>query len=506
MNEEFKALFKGNQRSFGVWNPHTRTMTTELRSYTGGDFNRHLSGEMGLAIVPILDDNTCYYGVIDIDTIDDDKDIDIKAVSDKIRASSLPLIACRSKSGGVHCYMFMEVATSTKTIRAILKAWAIELGFPNAEIFPKQERMQYDPETRALQLGNHINLPYFNAEYTERYAIDNGKICDLQYFVASATTARLSPEAVERLYGTLHPDAPPCLQRLLKYGVHEGSRNTALYNFTIYFKRAFKSNYRELLFDVNNKLFDEPLPHREASSVISSASRRKYFYKCKEEPLASLCDKRACLQRKYGIQPEQDVDDRMPQFAALQKHMTEPVRWILLVDDKTITLSTPQLLDFRAVREAVADTHTKLIPLVPNDHWAKMLEKLMADATVVDAPDDASTAGLMRSKLLSFIKKVNTDVADEVGERQLLLRGVPILQTIDGDRYIVFRGEYFVDFLKRNKAEELRGANLWMALKDMGLLHRKLRVGKSIYPVWCIKHSDITSSEDMGVRDVKPEF
>jgi hypothetical protein len=30
------------------------------------DYERHLNGKMGLGVVPITDDNSCYFGVIDI--------------------------------------------------------------------------------------------------------------------------------------------------------------------------------------------------------------------------------------------------------------------------------------------------------------------------------------------------------------------------------------------------------------------------------------------------------
>jgi hypothetical protein len=53
---------------------------------------------------PINQDNLCKFGALDIDTYD----LDHKALGAKIRKLKLPLLHCRSKSGGAHLVLVPE--------------------------------------------------------------------------------------------------------------------------------------------------------------------------------------------------------------------------------------------------------------------------------------------------------------------------------------------------------------------------------------------------------------
>ena len=49
---------------------------------------------------------------------------------------------------------------------------------------------------------------------------------------------------------------------------------------------------------------------------------------------------------------------------------------------------------------------------------------------------------------------------------------------------MVFRSQDFINYLKRTKSEELKGGNLWFAVKDLGVAHSKIRAGESSINVW----------------------
>jgi hypothetical protein len=57
----------------------------------------------GIGIVPIRDDATCVWGAIDIDL---DKEPNLTVLAKQVHKLELPLIVCRSKSGGAHLYLF----------------------------------------------------------------------------------------------------------------------------------------------------------------------------------------------------------------------------------------------------------------------------------------------------------------------------------------------------------------------------------------------------------------
>ena len=86
-------------------------MTDEL-------WQAHLDGEgPSLGIIPIMADNTSRWGCIDIDTYP----IDYRKIINSIRTLQLPLVPCRSKSGGLHIFLFRKKPIAAQLIRAQLR-------------------------------------------------------------------------------------------------------------------------------------------------------------------------------------------------------------------------------------------------------------------------------------------------------------------------------------------------------------------------------------------------
>jgi len=261
-----------------------------------------------------------------------------------------------------------------------------------------------------------------------------------------------------------------------------------LYNLVLYYKKANPETWRDKSFDANATIFEEPLSYAEAKKTIQSAGRREYRYKCKEEPCRSNCNSSVCVTRKFGITPEERGEleiGKPPEFDKLEKYTTDPVKWVLYVDNTPITLSTAELMDYRAVRRAIADNLTRIIAPMKNDKWEVMLHKIMSEAIVVEAPEEASTYGFIKDRLYEFFSRTDlSSDGESIEEREALFLGSPVVQKVDGQRVVYFRGPDFIDFLKKNRSEELKGSNLWMALRRVGVQHSKLRVKNQVVSVW----------------------
>lgn len=496
----FAALFRGNNRSFGQFDPRqpdaNRSSHTKKGAYSDVEIMRHLTGATGLGIVPINDDSTCHWGAIDIDNHNDKSvDLDIAAIESRVEALRLPLITCRSKSGGVHLFLFGREPLRAATVHSILKKWAKDLNVVGVDcIFPKQSKLAYsDSGDRAL--GNWINLPYFGGDGTRRYAVENGQPLSLELFLSLAESRAISSYDLDKIAGNEHTEAPPCIQAGMADGIDSGSRNEFAYNLTIYMKKRFPEDFKDRIFDLNSQIFAEPLPFIEIRKVVNSGSRRDYRYKCSTEPCKSLCDRKACLTRQFGITQDQadeaDAELQLPAFNGLVQYTTNPVRWELSVDDTVkLMLSTEELFEWRVLRHKIAERLLRVVPFIKNDKWQKILTTLMANCRKEIAPEDASSDGIIKSQLVEFVRKVDlmNDGLD-IGQRQNLFRGIPVVQTIDGTKFVFFRAQDFVTFLKRNKSEEMKGVNLWFSLREHGVQHGRLRVGDKSPSVWSIEVS-----------------
>ena len=107
--DKFKAIFSGLDIAYGQHqsNGERADGKQEGKSYivrkeiTDELWEKHLKGEgPSLGIIPIKSDNTVVWGCIDIDTYP----LDHKKLIHKIRKLEIPLIHCKSKSGGAHLF------------------------------------------------------------------------------------------------------------------------------------------------------------------------------------------------------------------------------------------------------------------------------------------------------------------------------------------------------------------------------------------------------------------
>lgn len=499
--DRFMALYRGNLRSTGRYDPKRDRAFTEHNPATVENFAAHLDGEMGIGIVPIMDDDRCWWAAIDIDNHDTDEDIDIKAIDKIIQDNGLPLIACRSKSGGVHAYMFTANPEPAGRVRGVMLKMATMLGYGGSEIFPKQAKLGMTKDKGTKQLGNWINLPYFGGDDTMRYAVHDGARIGLTEFIDLAERKRMTDAQLRALALVGHQEAPPCVAHMLSHGVGQGHRNEALYNTVVYLKKAFPDDYEARAFEINATMFSRPLPKAEASRTISSASRPDYSYRCGEEPIHSLCNRDECLKRKFGI-TLQDAEqlstfESLPMFSDLVKYLSEPVRWEITIDGLRVTnLQTAQLLDWRMMRELIADRLTKIVPMIKPVEWERILGPLMKEARVMETPDDASINGIIRARLREFAGKTDLmNKGEDKEDRQALLRGLPVVQNLNGIRCVVFRANDLVNYLKRTRSEELKGIALWFAVKEIGVVHTRIRVKDDIINVWYMPVEEVINAE-----------
>ncbi len=482
LSDQMVGLFLSNPRSRGRWEPKTDRMYVEYLPVDSDVMDAHLEGITGCGGVPITDDGNCMWAAIDMDNHGSDEDLPIAEVDAKIHELQLPLIPCRSKSGGIHAYLFLKEPVPAARIRGMMANWATKLGYGGSEVFPKQSKLVLRGDK--MLFGNWINLPYFGGDKTVRYAVVDGKQLSTHEFIKYAEEMRVGKPKLRALVMADNPDAPPCIQALLSQGAPMGQRNEAMYNIGVYFRKRDPLTAEANAEASNQFVFQTPLPKAELKRTITSAMKPEYSYRCGEEVIKQHCNRAECLKRVCGITETEaehhDTHDALPMFSDLAKYLTEPVRWEMVIDGvRVFNISTVDLLDWRYIRQLVADRLTRVVPMIKNSEWERMLSPLMQTARIIEAPDDASVNGVIRDRLREFCAKTDLfNRGDDLEERKALLRGMPAVQKMDGERCVMFRGQDFVNYLKRTKAEELKGVNLWFAVQDLGVMHRKVRIGK----------------------------
>ena len=144
--ERFRQIFTGLMRAHGctyVDKKGADGLKVKGKSFvkrepvTDDMWQKHLDGKDRLGVIPINDYNTCKWGCIDID----EYPLDHSKLVERIRHAKLPLVVCRSKSGGAHCFIFSTDWVPAKTMQSTLQHLASGLGYGGSEIFPKQIKL-----------------------------------------------------------------------------------------------------------------------------------------------------------------------------------------------------------------------------------------------------------------------------------------------------------------------------------------------------------------------------
>jgi hypothetical protein len=466
--EEFARLFEGWHKNYGTYRltgevDERGKALGEAYSLAGNVtielWHDHLKGIQGLGVIPITDQSKVKFAAIDID----DYELDIAAVVRQIHEEKFPLVPCRTKSGGLHLYLFLSDWISAKVAQQKLREMAAKLGFGGSEIFPKQHTILAERG----DIGQWINMPYFDAAKTQRFGIDEeNKPIPVDKFPRYAFARMIDPEQLaatkfsDDLSVSALPEGPPCLNHLASKGFPLGTRNNGLFNMGVYAQKVNPDTWQNLLHDYNKKFMDPPLTPSEVQGVIKSLNKAKgYTYTCKQQPIVNHCNVNKCRACKYGIGVS---GVGMPKYGTLCKVDAEPPIWFVDVEGGgRVALSTDELQKVYGYQRRVMDDCNVVPPLVKAEVWSEVISKLMTDVTIIEIPEEATPRGLLRGYLNEFCtSRVQAKSQDEI------LLGKPFTDRDMG--YVYFRMRDFVAFLERMKFRELKLNRIASHLRDWG--------------------------------------
>jgi len=456
----------------------------------------HLAGKKCLGIVPVNEEGLCWFGAIDID----EYDLDQNSLEREVRDPGLPLIPCRTKSGGAHLYLFFKEPVEAKFARSILSKWSALLGYPKAEIFPKQDKIESDEDT-----GNWINAPYFGGDKTVRYAVRDGKNLSPGEFLNLADQAATTKGEIKKLKVSEgdFSDGPPCLQVLARRGFPEGTRNLGLYDAGIYYKMKDENSLEENLEEFNRRYMKPPLSSKDVMTILKSIGKKDYFYKCKDQPISNACSRAVCMGREFGASSKSDLG---VSIGDLQKIMTtsptDSPRWVLKVNG--LSLKLPDTDDFtqqNRFRKACINQLNIYPNRIKDKEWGKRIQELLKTVKEILAPDDAGEKG-------SFVDMFNKYIGLRIGplgklrDRETLNLGNPW----ESDGWISFRSMEMLEWMKKKKFS-ITPREAWDYLRDMGAVDGKMvKVKGEKFRVWKIPSSSVPrQNEPFDIPEISGE-
>lgn len=399
-------------------------------------WQRHLDGEYFLGIIPIDEDGNCQFGCIDVDRYD----IDLGEIARELERRGLPMVVCRSKSGGAHVYLFLARPTPAPDLRRKLKHIAASMGWGDCEIFPKQNQFLAERG----DLANWLNMPYQNASKPDRYAVKKTMAAmSLSEFLTRAESLRVDLDTdlgkMEEPADDSLSDGPPCLQHLCEVGFPEGQRNNGFFALATFCKKKYGSKWKEMLEEYNRRYFSPPRPADEVADVMKRIGDKDYNYRCTDVPLCNFCNVTLCRQRKFGV----GGGGEYPVLSGLSKLDSDPPLWFVDIEDTRVELTTDQLQNYRFFQKACMEQITTMFMPVTQGDWAMMVGDVMQNALIIEAAPEMSTEGYFRELLEEFCTNRHRG-----RQREDLQLGKPWEDEEVGRHY--FRLTDLMDFLDRN--------------------------------------------------------
>lgn len=466
--EKLMTLFRGSRKAHGVYVEQVnndplkkkvkgRAMTSSLPP-TLKLWTQHVDGVVGLGIIPINEENKCWWGVLDVDG-----EVDHVMLQRNIQANHLPLVVCYSKSKSAHCFLFLEESVPAESIRAILEEMASKLGVAGCEIFPKQNTLNIEKG----DLGNWLNMPYYaNTRKGVLLVGDELREQELDEFLAYAYSKRLTPEQWSELIGHLRKQvenldavlegAPPCIQYILKtQGITEGGRNKLMYNIAVYCKKKYSDNeWQDKVKEIHDKYATEPLSIKELNTIISSVEGKEYRYQCKDGMLKQFCNASVCVERENGI----DFSSEIKTIKQATRILTTPPIYAVEVEMEAdrpskVYVNTDQLFKQDLFRKACSEQlHKTFIP-VSIKQWNEISTNIINTAINQEPPFDMTESSQLYLGLIDYlVNRLRTDKSCLIDDE-----GVWLCES-EGRVYFKLNGlrEYYL-----RKGTISRDTNVW---------------------------------------------
>lgn len=482
--EKLMTLFRGSSRAHGVYTEQiekdplkkkvkgkamTVSMAPTLKKWVD-----HVEGKAGIGIIPINEDNKCFWGVLDIDG-----EVNHKKLQERIQALGLPLVECYSKSRSAHCFLFLENSVDAESIRSILEEMASKLGVAGCEIFPKQNTLNIEKG----DLGNWLNMPYYN-NTRKGVVLEKGELRELELdeFLEYAYAHRLTEEAWHKLIGNIQKNledleevlqgAPPCIQYILKtQGICEGNRNKLMYNIAVYCKKKYSEDiFPDKTKEIHDKYADTPLSIKELNTIIESVKDKDYRYQCKDSLLKQFCNSSICVERENGI----DFSTEIKTIKNATRILTNPPIYAVELELESerpskVYVDTDQLFRQDLFRKACSEQLHKTFVPVSQKQWNQLSTNIINSAINQDPPFDMMEESQLYFALIDFLanraQNVISTLLSEEGVYQDPIEKKLYFKLSGFRTYLLRRGTYNKDLTAWKLGNKLN--NLYIPTEEV---------------------------------------
>ena len=509
MENRYIEIFTGLRRDYGYADINSAfkdPSTGKLKLKYGwaakelleSDYLDHLTGKKSIGIQPCNDEGLAKFGAIDIDS-DEYDNFDLRKYLEIIDKKNIPVVPVKSKSGGLHIYVFFKEPVKASFVRNFLDKLLFTFDLKaSTEIFPKQTQLGIGSDQKPIN-GNFINLPYYNRN--ERVGVNlDGTEFTFEQFIKVVEANTKTKEELEEFADELirleltggadeFIDGPVCLQRLSKSKLDD-YRDRFIYNYMVFAKKKYPDNWEEKLLEGarNYIVYDNIWGDEKVKQKIKSWDKDTAGHTCHDLPISSFCAKGTCLRRKFGIGSHKESS--WPQISGLIKidYKPDPEYFfnVELSDSKVVQIhakTIKKIAEMKEMRALIADQTSIFPPIIKNNEYQPILDALWATKEDIKPPAGTNPIEMLKKYLEDYVN----------GPEATTFASFKSGAVLKDEEYYYFDYDKFYEEIKRNEwtKDRPRTATLIKShfKAEFGFQKRfpKGENEKSFPPVRCIK-------------------
>lgn len=485
---DFVSFFRGNTEAYGqtdvgdIVNGKAEAKSRLVHEIpSAAVYNRHLAGQTSIGIAPIMSNNECYFGAIDID----DYAYSLVDIIEAIEDFSLPLVPCWSKSKKLHIYILFSEATPAAEVQELCSWYAAAFACkPKTEIFPKQSKT-----TSTNTFYSWINLPYFDADNEDNWRKmvgKNGRLYSLPEAIDLMRARRLSLAEHKAFIQTIpYFDAPPCiLSGVLLRDIGPGQRNNWLFSAGVYLRMKDETVDLDSELSALNDSLHEPISRVELeNTILKGFSRKTYFYMCSA---MQRCNEKLCRKKPFGKDSSASTG---LEYGDLTQVLTDPPYYEWIVNGQKLTFYNENEILMQTKFRALCMRQLHIVPRrAKDDTWSGILTRALEHVKVIEptiTTGDFSTGSVLLDSIYDyFTARRKAENITQISMGRVYEDKV--------EKEYVFTARSFMDYIQNTRNLKVSGIEMRSRLVEMGAYKDR--------NMWRIPKESIPEAQNTGIN------
>jgi hypothetical protein len=239
---------------------------------------------------------------------------------------------------------------------------------------------------------------------------------------------------------------------------------------------------------------DPYLPSTQVQKTISQHDKKDYQFKCKDQPMCSVCNASLCKSRKYGI-----GNDYNHTVTDLTKYESDESVWFLNLDGRRLCINTDEFFDQAKFRKACMNSLNILPNKMSARDWDVRIQSLLAEVDIIDMPEEVTKIGRFDNHLEAFL----ADQGEAMTIDEILIDKA---WTPQDEEVTYFKLSSLEKYLTKQRFSNFSSTQVCARIRELDGDSTKKKIRGKLYHLWYVpknfKDLDVKDNSDLKLPDL----